>query len=73
MHRLFARAALRAQWRALVVLAVLVAIAVAALVATLSAADRSSTAFDRLRRVTNASDVAVFVDDGSTPAATQAA
>ncbi len=72
MHRLFARAALRAQWRALVVLALLVAVAVAALVATVSAADRSSTAFDRLRRVTNASDVAVFVDDGSTPAATKA-
>ena len=66
-------AALRAQWRALVVLGASWSRSRwPRVVATVSAADRSSTAFDRLRRVTNASDVAVFVDDGSTPAATKA-
>src|SRR5512139_2282130 len=73
MHRLFARAVLRAQWRALVGLVLLIAVVVAALVAALSAADRSATAFVRLRQATNASAVAVFVDDGSTPATTRAA
>lgn len=65
----FARAAVRGHWRALVSLGALAAIAVAALVATLGAADRSRTAFDRLRRETVASDVAVFHDDAEGPAA----
>ena len=66
MHRLFVRAAFRGHWRALVLLGVLVAVAAAAVVATLQAAERSETAFTRLRSATAATDLGVFVEDAVT-------
>ena len=66
MHRLFVRAAFRGHWRALVLLGVLVAVAAAAVVATLQDAERSETAFTRLRSATAATDLGVFVEDAVT-------
>ncbi|MBM3659595.1 MAG: FtsX-like permease family protein [Actinobacteria bacterium] len=73
MHTLFVRATWRGQWRALVVLAALVAVAVAAVVAMLTAAERSASSFERLRRVTNAASASIFYEDAEGAAATVAA
>ncbi|MEO5839359.1 MAG: ABC transporter permease [Acidimicrobiales bacterium] len=63
--RLFAIAEWRARWRAHLVSAGIVAITVGIVVAVLLAADRSTTAFDRLRTTTNASDVTLFLPEGN--------
>ncbi len=60
----FARAEWRARRQSHLVIALLAALTVGVLVATLCAAERSRTAFDRLREATHASDVMVFVSGG---------
>jgi hypothetical protein len=62
---LFARAEWRARWRSYLVIGLLVAATVVASISTAAAAARSQTAFDRLRAATNASDIAVWPEDGS--------
>jgi ABC-type lipoprotein release transport system permease subunit len=64
---LCARAGWRARWPSLVVLIGVVAMTVAAVVALLTAAERSETAFERLRSATRASDAIVMeTSDGPT-------
>ncbi|MEO8693284.1 MAG: ABC transporter permease [Acidimicrobiales bacterium] len=62
---LFARAEWRARWRSHLASAVIVAATVGTVVAVLLAADRSTSAFDRLRADTNASDVRLPLPEGT--------
>jgi hypothetical protein len=62
--RLFAKAEWRARWRAQLLSAVVVAVTVGAVLAMLLGADRSETAFDRLRATANASDATLFLPEG---------
>jgi hypothetical protein len=64
---LFARTEWRGRWRSYLVLTVLVAATVGTVLAAVLAASRSTTAFDRLRAATHASDAAVSPPDDLSP------
>ena len=67
---LFARAATRARWRSFLALVAVVGGTVAGVVAALLGAERSDTAFERLRLATHAADVVVYAEGGEGEAAT---